>query len=207
VLQFLHLHIGQHFSVRAAPDQQGWRQHLRAVLEINGVLSSGTLTPNTDPNLYTLNFVVPARQTIKCPASRVTDDVNFAIQVCKKTSPDLILTNVFLHGITGHDAMKMLRESCPDIPVLMVSGLPDSDTVQDGYRPEKLQEALKTSYGNLQQAIAGLSDADLKAPVKVFGKDFTKEEAVRYILADQHEHLGQSIAYARANGVVPPWSK
>jgi uncharacterized damage-inducible protein DinB len=41
----------------------------------------------------------------------------------------------------------------------------------------------------------------------VFGKDFTKEEAVRYILADQHEHLGQSIAYARANGVVPPWSK
>lgn len=64
--------------------------------------------------------------------------------------------------------------------------------------PEKLQEALKTSYGNLQQAIAGLSDADLKAPVKVFGKDFTKEEAVRYILADQHEHLGQSIAYARA---------
>ena len=73
--------------------------------------------------------------------------------------------------------------------------------------PEKLQEALETSSGNLQQAIAGLSDADLKAPVKVFGKDFTKEEAVRYILADQHEHLGQSIAYARANGVVPPWSK
>jgi len=25
--------------------------------------------------------------------------------------------------------------------------------------------------------------------------------------ADQHEHLGQSIAYARSNGVVPPWSK
>ena len=73
--------------------------------------------------------------------------------------------------------------------------------------PERLQEALKTSYANLQQTIAGLSDADLKAPVKVFGKDFTKEEAVRYILADQHEHLGQSIAYARANGVVPPWSK
>ena len=73
--------------------------------------------------------------------------------------------------------------------------------------PEKLQEALKTSYANLQQAIAGLSDADLKAPVKVFGRDFTKEEAIRYIFGDQHEHLGQSIAYARTNGVVPPWSK
>jgi hypothetical protein len=42
---------------------------------------------------------------------------------------------------------------------------------------------------------------------KVFGKDMTKEGAVRYLFGDQHEHLGQSIAYARSNGVVPPWSK
>jgi uncharacterized damage-inducible protein DinB len=73
--------------------------------------------------------------------------------------------------------------------------------------PEKLQEALKTSYANVQKAIEGLSDADLKAPVKLFGKDMTKEGAARYLFADQHEHLGQSIAYARSNGVVPPWSK
>jgi len=73
--------------------------------------------------------------------------------------------------------------------------------------PEKLQEALKTSYANVQKAIEGLSDADLKAPVKIFGKDMTKEDAARYIFGDQHEHLGQSIAYARSNGVVPPWSK
>jgi len=73
--------------------------------------------------------------------------------------------------------------------------------------PEKLQEALKTSYVKLQQTITGLSDADLKAPVKVFGRDMTKEGAVRYLFGDQHEHLGQSIAYARSNGIVPPWSK
>ena len=72
---------------------------------------------------------------------------------------------------------------------------------------EKLQEALKTSYANLQQTIAGLPDADLNAPVKLFGRDMTKEGAIRYLFADQHEHLGQSIAYARSNGVIPPWSK
>src|SRR6516165_7826509 len=43
--------------------------------------------------------------------------------------------------------------------------------------PEKLQDALKTSYANVRKAIEGLSDADLKAPVKIFGKDMTKEEA------------------------------
>ena len=73
--------------------------------------------------------------------------------------------------------------------------------------PEKLQEALKTSYANLQKVIAGLSDSDLQTPVKLFGHDLTKQGAVMLLLGDQHEHLGQSIAYTRSNGVVPPWSK
>ncbi len=72
---------------------------------------------------------------------------------------------------------------------------------------ERLREALETSYANLQQTIERLSDAELKAPVKIFGRDMTKEGAIRYVFADQHEHLGQSIAYARSNGVIPPWSK
>jgi uncharacterized damage-inducible protein DinB len=73
--------------------------------------------------------------------------------------------------------------------------------------PEKLQEALKASYVDLQKAITGLSDNDLQAPVKLFGRDMTKQGALMLIFNDQHEHLGQSIAYARSNGVVPPWSK
>ena len=73
--------------------------------------------------------------------------------------------------------------------------------------PGKMQDALKTSYANLQKAITGLSDKDLQTRVRLFGEDMTKQGAVMLILADQHEHLGQSIAYARSNGVVPPWSK
>ena len=73
--------------------------------------------------------------------------------------------------------------------------------------PEKVQEALKASYVNVQKAITGLSDNDLRTTVKLFGRDWTKRDAVMHVLQDQHEHLGQSIAYARTNGVVPPWSK
>jgi uncharacterized damage-inducible protein DinB len=73
--------------------------------------------------------------------------------------------------------------------------------------PAKMQDALKASYANLQKAITGLSDNDLQTHVKLFGEDLTKQGAVMLILEDQHEHLGQSIAYARSNGVVPPWSK
>ena len=73
--------------------------------------------------------------------------------------------------------------------------------------PEKMQEGLKASYLDLQRAIAVVSDSDLQAQVKLFGRDMTKQSALMLILADQHEHLGQSIGYARSNGVVPPWSK
>ena len=44
----------------------------------------------------------------------------------------------------------------------------------------------------------GASPAPITDPEKL-------QEAL--ILDDQHEHLGQSIAYARSNSVVPPWSK
>jgi uncharacterized damage-inducible protein DinB len=73
--------------------------------------------------------------------------------------------------------------------------------------PGKMQEALKASYANLQKTITGLSDTNLQTRVKLFGEDMTKRDALMLIFEDQHEHLGQSIAYARTNGVVPPWSK
>jgi hypothetical protein len=73
--------------------------------------------------------------------------------------------------------------------------------------PAELQDALRSSYAALKQAVAGLSDSDLKTPVKIFGRDTTKQGAAMLLIFDQHEHLGQSIAYARSNSVVPPWSK
>ncbi len=70
-----------------------------------------------------------------------------------------------------------------------------------------MQTALTSSAASARQAIAGLSAADLGTSVKLFGRDMTKQAAVLLLLMDQHEHLGQSIAYARSNNVVPPWSK
>ena len=73
--------------------------------------------------------------------------------------------------------------------------------------PAQMQEALRTSYAALRQALSGLSESDLNTSVKLFGRDTTKMGAALMLLMDQHEHLGQSIAYARSNRVVPPWSK
>ena len=52
----------------------------------------------------------------------------------------------------------------------------------------------------------GVSDADLDKPTKLFGRSTTTREVLLVMATHMHEHLGQSIAYARVNGVVPPWS-
>jgi hypothetical protein len=73
--------------------------------------------------------------------------------------------------------------------------------------PTEMQEALRSSYAALKQALSALSDNDMKTSVKLFGRDTSKQGGALMLLMDQHEHLGQSIAYARSNNVVPPWSK
>lgn len=61
---------------------------------------------------------------------RATADFKEAIEIVRGSAPDLVLTNVFLKGITGHDAMRELRKEFPKLPVLMVSGLPDDPAIQ-----------------------------------------------------------------------------
>jgi uncharacterized damage-inducible protein DinB len=51
------------------------------------------------------------------------------------------------------------------------------------------------------------STADMQRKVKPFGiKDATAGDVFLRLLVHNHEHMGQSIAYARMNGVAPPWS-
>jgi uncharacterized damage-inducible protein DinB len=65
---------------------------------------------------------------------------------------------------------------------------------------------LKESYAHARQAIAGLPDADLEKSMNWLGGKITERGVLLYIVPHIAEHLGQSIAYARMNGVVPPWS-
>ncbi len=73
--------------------------------------------------------------------------------------------------------------------------------------PAQMQEALTSSFAAVKQALAGLSNTDPAIGLKLFGRDTSRQGAALVLLMDQHEHLGQLIAYARSNNVVPPWSK
>ncbi len=51
-----------------------------------------------------------------------------------------------------------------------------------------------------------MSAADLEKRMSLFGMEMTWRNGLISILDHMHEHLGQSIAYARMDGVVPPWT-
>jgi uncharacterized damage-inducible protein DinB len=71
----------------------------------------------------------------------------------------------------------------------------------------KVQDALKVAFAHARDAISAVPDDQLDAKIDMFGQPATKRELLTLLVTHMHEHLGQSIAYARSNGVVPPWSR
>ncbi len=66
---------------------------------------------------------------------------------------------------------------------------------------------LKAGFAHIADAISSLGAGDAEKPMKMFGQDTTARGALHMMLGHAHEHLGQSIAYARVNGVTPPWNE
>ena len=64
---------------------------------------------------------------------------------------------------------------------------------------------LEKSFAHLKKSLAGTSDVKLGDKVSMFGQTFTVQQTWILTTTHAHEHLGQMIAYARTNGVKPPW--
>ncbi|MGH7538268.1 MAG: DinB family protein [Gemmatimonadales bacterium] len=65
---------------------------------------------------------------------------------------------------------------------------------------------LNRSFEHVRAALRAFADADLDKPTTMFGSRTTNRNVWLTIVTHAHEHLGQLIAYARSNGIVPPWS-
>lgn len=66
---------------------------------------------------------------------------------------------------------------------------------------------LNRSFDHLIRSLARMSDAERAADGRTFGRSIKVDAGITLALSDMHEHLGQLIAYARMNQVVPPWSR
>ena len=72
---------------------------------------------------------------------------------------------------------------------------------------EAVVAALRASFAYVTDFIRSAPADRLDEPVDMFGNSTTFRGVLVETTIHMHEHLGQSIAYARTNGVVPPWSR
>lgn len=70
-----------------------------------------------------------------------------------------------------------------------------------------VKDHLEKGFAHAKQQLQALDDATLGASRNLFGESRNANGNALGVFGDLHEHLGQLIAYARMNQVVPPWSK
>jgi uncharacterized damage-inducible protein DinB len=101
-------------------------------------------------------------------------------------------TNFYLLSTTG-----------PKMPAELESSSVEKTIVA---KPEVIAW-LKRSLEAVKTARANLKPGDLQRKVKIEGRETTVDGMYLRIIVHANEHMGQLIAYARMNGIVPPWSE
>jgi uncharacterized damage-inducible protein DinB len=107
---------------------------------------------------------------------------------------------VFLHVAAGNYFLSTFFGAKPP------AGLDLRGMEKQGGDKVKTIETMKKSFAYVVAAINAVPETDFGKPVKLFDHDATYREVFVVIATHDHEHLGQSIAYARMNGITPPWS-
>ncbi len=110
------------------------------------------------------------------------------------------IAECFLHAATGNYA------------VLQTLGakVPEGFNVQTFEKSTtdkaRIIEEVKKSFAAVNDYVSKIPDADLEKHVNFIGMDMTVLDMIMVGATHQHELLGQGIAYARMNKVVPPWT-
>jgi len=154
--------------------------------------------PSTGPRAEFLRFMEDAESKFiklaeKTPAEKYTWRPGEGVRSAGE---------IFLHVAGGN--YSIMRRVGTQAPADFKTQGYDTSTTDKA----KIIEALKASFEHVRKGALALSDADLEKSAPWFGnRQATYREILFYLANHQHEHLGQSIAYARMNGIVPPWTE
>ena len=81
----------------------------------------------------------------------------------------------------------------------------DADAAEDISDKAQLVARLKESRDHVRKVVAGLQDP--ATGTTQYGRAVPQWSVLLQLVSHMNEHLGQSIAYARMNSIVPPWSR
>ena len=165
------------------------------------VLGGATLSAEVDPleglwqgydgewghvsrQLIALAEAIPAEKFAWRPAPGVRSTSEVVMHIA--------LANFYLLSVTG-----------PKMPADLNSAKLETTTTAKA----EVVSWLKRSLDAVQSAHVGVTSAGLQRKVKVNDRDATVDGMYLRIIVHANEHMGQLVAYARMNGIVPPWSE
>jgi hypothetical protein len=115
---------------------------------------------------------------------------------------------VFLHIAFGNQLLLNIANKSPNKEELMKQIEQNAKGETDPATKEKVIATLTESFASVRKTLDGIRSAgSLTRGVDLFGTPATFGGVLADLDTHIAEHLGQSIAYARVNGIVPPWSQ
>jgi uncharacterized damage-inducible protein DinB len=119
-----------------------------------------------------------------------------------RPGPDVrSISEVFLHVTAANRNIPSMMTGVTADPAFKAKGFETSTTDK-----AQIVEQLDKSFAYAEAAIQAMTNADFARPEKKLGPEANSGDVIYLLVTHAHEHFGQSIAYARVNGIVPPWT-
>lgn len=83
----------------------------------------------------------------------------------------------------------------------------DVDNIESITGKEEVLAILERSIEHVKEHIGAMPDSELQEQTELYGRTVNGQAVLMQLITHMSEHVGQSISYARMNGVVPPWSE
>jgi uncharacterized damage-inducible protein DinB len=164
------------------------------------ILGTLTLPAQTDPleglwQGYDGEWLHVSRQLVALaeaiPAEKYSWRPGPGVRSVSEVFMHIAIANFYLLSVTG-----------PKMPPEI-----KSDTEKTVTAKADVIDWLNRSLEAVKTARAKLKPGDLERKVTIGDRSATVDGMYLRIIIHDNEHMGQLIAYARVNGIVPPWSE
>lgn len=83
----------------------------------------------------------------------------------------------------------------------------DVENIESISGKEEVVEILERSIEHVKESVEQMEASKLEEKTELYGRTVNGQAVLMQLITHKSEHVGQSIAYARMNGVVPPWNE
>jgi uncharacterized damage-inducible protein DinB len=114
---------------------------------------------------------------------------------------------VFVHIVSANQLLTRLATSTPSADELKAAFEEQSKLEKQSFAKDRIIQMLTESFATVRKSLESARPGALAQEADYFGTPTTRRGI--FVNMDVHiaEHLGQAIAYARMNGITPPWSQ